>query len=99
MWMPKNASWKSDQRRLEELGASLTLEQLSLFNSSKSRLSASEESATDAERKLRALWAFVLGIGSSSSSGFDINDNFLRIGGNSLLAKRLIGLARLQDSR
>lgn len=94
--MPKNASWKIDQRRLEELGASLTLEQLALLDASESRSSASEEPATDAERKLQALWASVLGIESSSSSSIGVNDSFLRIGGNSLQAMRLVGLARLQ---
>ena len=94
--MPTNASWKIDRRRLEELGASLTLGQLAFFDSPESQSSASEEPATDAERKLRALWASVLGIESSNSREISINDNFLRIGGNSLLAMRLVGLVRLQ---
>ena len=96
MRMPTNASWKIDRRRLEEVGASLTLEQLAFFDSSELQSSASEEPANDTERKLRALWASVLGIRSSNSRDISINDNFLRIGGNSLLAMRLVRVVRSQ---
>ncbi|GKT45931.1 nonribosomal peptide synthetase dtxS1 [Colletotrichum spaethianum] len=91
--MPTNASWKTDVRRLQELAADLPLDVLTLLGSSLSLPSTSQESLTETELKLQELWATVLG---RESGQLGLDDSFFHIGGNSLEAIRLVGLARAQ---
>ncbi|PLB45140.1 acetyl-CoA synthetase-like protein [Aspergillus steynii IBT 23096] len=78
--IPLTATGKTDRRRLREIGAALTPEQLAdLLLPSRSALDAP---ATAIEKQL-------LGLISTT-------DNFLRIGGDSITAVQLVGAARDQ---
>jgi acyl-CoA synthetase (AMP-forming)/AMP-acid ligase II/aryl carrier-like protein len=88
--MPMTATGKTDRRRLREIGGLMTLEQLAELNPSRSKR---REPSTKMERQLQELWASVLSI-DTSSIGAD--DSFLRIGGDSIGAMRLVGAARAQ---
>ncbi|KAJ5816716.1 AMP-dependent synthetase/ligase [Penicillium robsamsonii] len=87
--MPMAASGKTDRRRLREIGSTLTLELLSRSDSSATRLAPS----TASECHLQALWVEVLGIPAEKIGA---ESNFVRLGGDSILAMRLASLARSQ---
>ncbi|KAI5920756.1 hypothetical protein F4810DRAFT_397253 [Camillea tinctor] len=53
---------------------------------------APKKSSTEMQRHLKMLWAECLGIHQSSE--VDIDDNFLKLGGNSITAMQLSGIAR-----
>ena len=88
--LPVTATGKTDRRRLREIGGSLSLEQLAELNPSRGER---RQPNTLSERTLQSLWASVLGIQIESISA---NDSFLRIGGDSIAAMRLVGAAREQ---
>ncbi|KFY99001.1 hypothetical protein V500_01494 [Pseudogymnoascus sp. VKM F-4518 (FW-2643)] len=88
--MPMTVTGKTDRRRLREIGGSLTLEQLAELNPSRGER---RQPSTAAEGQLQRLWAAVLGIEEGS---IGVDDSFLRIGGDSILAMRLVGAAREQ---
>jgi amino acid adenylation domain-containing protein len=87
--LPMTASGKTDRRALRALGERLTLEELTMLNGP----AASERvpPTTAMERKLQDLWSTVLGI---KADRIGANDSFLRIGGDSIGAMRLVGVAR-----
>ncbi|KAJ3499460.1 hypothetical protein NLG97_g303 [Lecanicillium saksenae] len=84
--VPTTASGKTDRRRLREMAAALSWEQL-LSRRSKSR----RMPGTPAERRMQALWSEVLDVDPSL---IGVDDSFLRIGGDSVGAMRLVGVAR-----
>ncbi|KAJ6787140.1 hypothetical protein PWT90_05370 [Aphanocladium album] len=84
--VPTTASGKTDRRRLREMAKVLSWEEL-LSTQSKSR----RMPGTPMERQMQALWSEVLDV-DPSLIGAD--DNFLRIGGDSVGAMRLVGVAR-----
>lgn len=86
--IPMTATGKTDRRRLREMGGALTLEQLAELQPSRGTLRAPK---TAMERQLHGLWASVLSL-PPSSIGAD--DNFLRIGGDSIAAVHLVAAAR-----
>ncbi|RYP44173.1 hypothetical protein DL768_009343 [Monosporascus sp. mg162] len=86
--IPMTQTGKRDRRKLRELGATLTLGQLSDLTLARSQWRQPE---TAAEKQLQSLWASVLKV-ESKSVGAD--DNFLRIGGDSIGAMRLVVAAR-----
>lgn len=86
--VPMTASGKIDRRRLRQTYASLSWERIAAFGSS---LSKQNVELTLQERQIRSLWARVLNL-DPDSIGAD--DNFLRIGGDSITAMKLIGAAR-----
>ncbi|KFZ18629.1 hypothetical protein V501_01109 [Pseudogymnoascus sp. VKM F-4519 (FW-2642)] len=88
--MPMTTTGKTDRRRLREIGGSLTLEQLAQLNPSRGER---RQPTTAAEVQLQQVWATVLGIEAGS---IGVDDNFLRIGGDSIGAMRLVGAARDQ---
>lgn len=86
--IPVSATGKTDRRRLRQTGSSLTLEQLAELQPSRpTRRSPSTEN----ERRLQRLWARVLDM---DPDGIGVDDSFLRIGGDSIGAMRLVGIAR-----
>ncbi|KAF7198373.1 Nonribosomal peptide synthetase dtxS1 [Pseudocercospora fuligena] len=88
--VPMTATGKTDRRQLRAIGEAMSLEQLTalyITRSDKKRAPAST-----AGRKLQQLWAAVLGIEDADSIGVD--DSFLRIGGDSISAMRLIARCR-----
>jgi amino acid adenylation domain-containing protein len=91
--MPLTPSCKIDRSRLRNIGAGFGLDQLSLFSSSKRSGSLRQAPSTDMESLLQAQWATTLG---SDLDQIHAEDNFFRLGGNSLLAMRLVSGIRDQ---
>lgn len=88
LWkMPLLVSWKTDRKRLREIGSSITRKDLRKFSAA-----ISSNSATKSEMALRLekLWAKVLG----GEVDFNAGDNFFSMGGDSLRAMKLVAAAR-----
>ncbi|RAQ58613.1 nonribosomal peptide synthase [Aspergillus flavus] len=87
--IPLLPSGKTDRRKLQSAAASLSPEDLSFF---RERPKAQNRAiATPKEEKLQKIWADALGVKSIQAE-----DNFFTIGGDSIAAMRLVGLARDQ---
>ncbi|KAM3537908.1 hypothetical protein ARSEF1564_009177 [Beauveria bassiana] len=85
--IPMTATGKMDRRRLRAMGEAMTLEQLAATNPSRAERRAP---TTEKERHLQRLWARVLGVDADS---IGLDDSFLRIGGDSIGAMRLVAAA------
>lgn len=85
---PMTATGKTDRRQLREMYNKLTWEQIAAINSSHQEFS---QPSTPMELELQKLWASALNI---STDRISANDNFLRVGGDSIGAMRLVALAR-----
>ncbi|CAJ2499769.1 Uu.00g026220.m01.CDS01 [Anthostomella pinea] len=88
--MPMNNSAKTDRRRLRQIGSSLTYEELAEMQPSRRE---TRQPSTSMEKRLQKLWADTIGIRTDAISA---NDNFLRLGGDSITAMRLVASARNQ---
>ncbi|KAL4874539.1 hypothetical protein BJY04DRAFT_224919 [Aspergillus karnatakaensis] len=87
--MPKSASGKTDRKVLKHLCNSLTkteLQQYSLASGSKKALE------TPMEKKIAKLWTNLFGV-----SDIGANDNFFRVGGDSIEAMKLAAAARAES--
>ncbi|KAK1912722.1 hypothetical protein P3342_004658 [Pyrenophora teres f. teres] len=85
---PTTTSGKTDQKRLQEIGASITAQQLAemrTFSQGPKR-----QPSTEVEQKMQQLWAQVLNI-ERDSIGLD--DSFFHLGGDSIAAMKLVGEA------
>ncbi|KAJ6007935.1 nonribosomal peptide synthase [Penicillium herquei] len=90
--LPLSASMKTDQKRLHQLGASLTLDQLTLLNTATApKLSTFQREMSNEEKILQSLWASVLG---RDKSRIGPDAHFFHLGGHSVLAMSLVRLAR-----
>lgn len=87
--IPMSAGRKVDRRRLQRIGADLTVEQLTLQEASLKGRSPTTES----EIRLQQLWKTVLDIPGEKIRA---ESSFLRLGGDSIAAMRLASLARSQ---
>ncbi|KAM3513561.1 hypothetical protein MY11210_002756 [Beauveria gryllotalpidicola] len=85
---PQRATGKLDRKSLRAKVEALTLQELTAANIYQVE---KRPPGTDAERLMQELWAAVLGI-SMESIGAD--DSFMRVGGDSISAMRLVGAAR-----
>ncbi|TQV93495.1 nonribosomal peptide synthase [Cordyceps javanica] len=85
---PQTATGKLDRKSLRSQVEALTLQELTAANIYQVE---KRPPSTDAERMMQDLWATVLGI-SAESIGAD--DSFMRVGGDSISAMRLVGAAR-----
>ncbi|KAM0258024.1 hypothetical protein ACHAQJ_004067 [Trichoderma viride] len=88
--MPMTGTGKTDRRALRDIASTLTLEELAALQPQRHEY---REPQSTAEKELQALWSIILGIDAASISA---NDSFLRIGGDSIQAMRLVGAAREQ---
>ncbi|KUM62352.1 hypothetical protein ACN42_g4754 [Penicillium freii] len=86
--IPIGKTGKTDRRRLRQIGNSFTTEQLAAMQPSRKK---ARETSNENEKKLQRLWAEVLGVPVDSIYA---TDNFLRLGGDSIMAMRLVALAR-----
>lgn len=86
--IPVTATGKTDRRRLREMAKELTWEQLTATNSSDTER---RQPSTPLEHQLQSLWATVLGV---EPNLIGAHDSFLRVGGDSIGAMRLVGSAR-----
>ncbi|KAL4908353.1 hypothetical protein BDW74DRAFT_175042 [Aspergillus multicolor] len=82
---------KTDRRVLREMGNGYSLEQLAELQS---RGRAARQPSSEMEKRLQGLWASVLGVDAASISA---DSSFLRIGGESIAAMRLVAYARAQN--
>ncbi|KAF2175159.1 amino acid adenylation [Zopfia rhizophila CBS 207.26] len=83
-YMPFVTSTKLDRASLRRLAAWLSIEQVATYSLAET---SKREPTTDAERRLAALWSSILKI-PAGSIGKD--DNFLKLGGDSIAAIRLV---------
>jgi aryl carrier-like protein len=87
--MPQTVSGKTDRRRLRDSVASMTLQECQAWSPDSSR--SQRPPRTSQEKVMQSLWAKVLSIAPEDIS---TEDNFFRIGGDSIGAMRLVSLAR-----
>ncbi|CAN9330998.1 unnamed protein product [Alternaria alternata] len=87
--LPTIASGKTDRKRLREIGASFTAQQLAEMRTSSQ--GPKRQPSTGAERTMQQLWARVL---SAEPDSIGLDDNFFRLGGDSIAAMKLVGEAR-----
>lgn len=90
MEIPLTVTSKKNRLKLREVGSSLTMEQIADMNPWRKH---KRRPTTLVEKQMQRLWAAVLGL-EESSIGAD--DDFLRIGGDSIAAMRLVSAARKQ---
>ncbi|KAK7976909.1 hypothetical protein PG989_015372 [Apiospora arundinis] len=88
--IPMNHSGKTDRKRLRQIGSSFTHSRLAAMQPSRR---AARTPSTAMEKRLQQLWADIIGI---DAEAIHASDNFLRLGGDSILAMRLVSLARHQ---
>ncbi|KAE8823751.1 hypothetical protein PTNB85_09876 [Pyrenophora teres f. teres] len=82
--LPTTSSQKVDRKRLREMGASFTAQQLAEMRTSSQ--GPKRQPSTEAEQTMQQLWAQVLNI-ERDSIGLD--DSFFRLGGDSIAAMKL----------
>ncbi|KAI4273878.1 MAG: hypothetical protein LQ337_004329 [Flavoplaca oasis] len=90
--IPTTPSGKTDRRKLQTIAQGLSFQGVAAI-SSDSSLSEKRQPSTDVEIHLQSLWAAVLDLEATDISA---TDNFLRIGGDSISAMRLVAAARKQ---
>ncbi|CAG8909770.1 unnamed protein product [Penicillium egyptiacum] len=86
--IPTTVTGKMDRRRLREIGGAMRREQLAALQPARGERRAA---TTATERRLQDLWASILGLEAGSTAA---DYNFLRIGGDSIGAMRLVEVAR-----
>ncbi|KAK2755921.1 NRPS [Arachnomyces sp. PD_36] len=87
-YLPSITSTKLDRKKLQQLTAMLSPDEIAMYSLVKSDKRKPE---TDMEKRLQEIWASVLNI-SIDSIGRD--DSFLQIGGDSIHTIELVSLAR-----
>jgi amino acid adenylation domain-containing protein len=85
--IPLTSSGKTDRRKLRDIGSSYTVAQISQQGADRDR----RKPTTDLEKTLQSLWSSGLGI---EASHIGLDDNFFRLGGDSLRAMSLVAAAR-----
>lgn len=86
--IPRSITGKIDRRQLRKIGSSLTAKDIAMLSRLDGERRAPE---SDVERLMQKLWAEVLQIDADSIS---IDDSFIRMGGDSIRAIQLVGVAR-----
>jgi amino acid adenylation domain-containing protein len=91
--LPFSVSQKVDRKRLRTILTPLSVKHLSTFANPRVSTASKRKRAqlTANELKLQALWADVFG---ACASTIEPDDNFFHFGGDSLLAMRLVSMAR-----
>ncbi|CAK1364357.1 unnamed protein product [Cercospora beticola] len=88
--MPMTTTDKIDRRALRQIGGQRRLEDLASMQLHGGK-SSQKSPSTDMERRIQQLWSQILGIEASSIKS---QSSFLRIGGESISAMRLVAAAR-----
>ncbi|KAK5988782.1 Nonribosomal peptide synthetase dtxS1 [Cladobotryum mycophilum] len=86
--VPMTATGKIDRRRLGNIGSSFTMQQIAELSRSEGERRPPQ---SNTEELIQSLWAEILQI---DPNNIGIDDSFFRIGGDSIGAMRLVGLAR-----
>ncbi|KJZ73252.1 hypothetical protein HIM_07449 [Hirsutella minnesotensis 3608] len=87
--MPLTATGKLDRRQLQQTHGSRTVQELTA--PCRPAADGLRQPTTDGERLMQKLWAEALTVGAQD---IGMDDDFFRVGGDSLGAMRLVGLAR-----
>ncbi|KJZ74704.1 hypothetical protein HIM_05821 [Hirsutella minnesotensis 3608] len=86
--VPMMTTGKADRRQLRAIGSAMSAKDIARL----SRVDGERRAPrSDAERAMQALWAEILRVEPES---IGIDDSFFRIGGDSIGAMKLVGLAR-----
>lgn len=88
--MPLVTSGKSDRRQLRELASAMTRQQLQAYTDVSSS-GGKRQPSTATAQAIQKLWSQVLRIPHDE---IGLNDNFFGIGGSSVAAMKLLGVAR-----
>ena len=88
--VPLTMNGKSDRKQLRDLASGLTREQALQYGLEDA---IKQEPTTEMEFKIRDLWARILTVDPGS---IGIGDHWIRIGGDSILAMKLVGAAAEQ---
>jgi amino acid adenylation domain-containing protein/non-ribosomal peptide synthase protein (TIGR01720 family) len=91
--MPWTSSGKLDRTRLRNIVATLPKEATGPYRLAVSENKISTTPATVMEQKLQRLWESVINAGPPGS--ISVDDNFFRLGGDSVTAMKLVGAAKL----
>ncbi|KAI4225077.1 MAG: hypothetical protein L6R40_008392, partial [Gallowayella cf. fulva] len=86
--LPLTLSRKMDRMKLRQIGAELLLKQFAIY------IAAEGEKrwpSTEMEKRIRELWSEVLSV---PASAMGLDDNFFRLGGDSISAIKLVAAAR-----
>lgn len=89
--MPLTPSGKLSRRSLRLLAQAVPIAQM---NSYKLASKSGRAPSSEVEKQLAGMWAHVLNIGVAS---IGVEDHFFRLGGDSIVAMRLVTLARQSD--
>lgn len=92
--IPMLISGKIDRKTLQRLGKSLSLKQIETY--SEEGTIKYQAPSTDTEVQLRDMWAQALQV---DPAAIGTDDNFFRMGGDSIVAMRLVMSARKKDIR
>ncbi|PGH13036.1 hypothetical protein AJ79_03873 [Helicocarpus griseus UAMH5409] len=88
--MPLLVSCKTDRKKLRAIGSSMSRKELIKLKASSGQ---KREPQTDMERKLQELWITLFG----QDAEIDVQSNFFDLGGDSLMAMKLVAIARAQS--
>ncbi|KAJ3497397.1 hypothetical protein NLG97_g1928 [Lecanicillium saksenae] len=88
--IPLNLSGKTDRKQLREILSHMTVAEVASCLGSTTN---HEAPRTEQELKLRSLWSQVL---NTAESGIGRHDDFFRIGGDSLMAMKLVSAAHAE---
>jgi amino acid adenylation domain-containing protein/non-ribosomal peptide synthase protein (TIGR01720 family) len=92
--MPWMSSGKMDRAKLKNIVQNMPREITGPYRLANIESNTLSSPRTPMEKQLQALWAVVLNVGSSSAVG--IEDNFFRLGGDSITAMKLVEAARAE---
>jgi len=90
--MPWTSSGKLDRKLLRQSTETLKMEEIISYKLSKldSTTQPRRQASSKIEGTLQQLWEMVMGLDTST---VNVNDNFFHLGGDSLIAMKLVGLA------
>ncbi|KAF2424850.1 non-ribosomal peptide synthetase module [Tothia fuscella] len=88
-YIPALISGKTDRKRLKQFGATVDLRELERDAST-----SAHRELNDLERRLRQAWSQTLKVTPES---IGINDNFFALGGDSLMAMKLVTMCRAEN--
>ncbi|KAF7512376.1 hypothetical protein GJ744_001944 [Endocarpon pusillum] len=88
--VPLTMNGKADRRQLRDMASSLPREKALIYSLEDA---VKQEPTTEMEFKLRTLWGRVMGIDEHT---IGVGDHFFRLGGDSILAMKLVGAAAEQ---
>ncbi|KAI0123655.1 hypothetical protein BJ170DRAFT_586415 [Xylariales sp. AK1849] len=88
--LPLSASGKVERKKLQSEASNHSLEQLSALQGLEAR--THKPPSTRMEKRIETLWAELLG-----THNIGVDDNFFRLGGDSVLAMQLVSIARTKD--